>query len=108
MIKDLLDLHAKITVRINESEINFDNSKTAKVKRYETTCGRALLSEILPEGLSFDLLNKTLNKKEISRLINEGFRKIGIRDTVILLIILKTKVLNLLQKLGCQSAFTIC
>jgi len=95
-----LDLHAKITVRINESEINFDNSKTAKVKRYETTCGRALLSEILPEGLSFDLLNKALNKKEISRLINEGFRKIGIRDTVILSDNLKNKGFEFATKAG--------
>ena len=95
-----VDLHAKITVRINESEINFDNSKTAKVKRYETTCGRALLSEILPEGLSFDLLNKTLNKKEISRLINEGFRKIGIRDTVILSDNLKNKGFEFATKAG--------
>jgi hypothetical protein len=28
-----------------------------RVKRYETTVGRALLSEILPAGLSFVLLN---------------------------------------------------
>ena len=95
-----VDLHAKVTVRINESEINFDNSKTAKVKRYETTCGRALLSEILPEGLSFDLLNKTLNKKEISRLINVGFRKIGIRDTVILADSLKNKGFEFATKAG--------
>ena len=79
-----VDLHARATVRINEYEMNFDNSTTLKVKRYETTVGRALLSEILPAGLSFDLINKSLKKKEISNLINVGFRKIGIRDTVIL------------------------
>ena len=95
-----VDLHAKVTVRIIESEINFDNSKTSKVKRYETTCGRALLSEILPQGLSFDLLNKTLNKKEISRLINVGFRKIGIRDTVILYDNLKNKGFEFATKAG--------
>ena len=38
----------------------------SSIKRYETTVGRALLSEILPAGLSFDLLNKALKKKEIS------------------------------------------
>ncbi len=79
-----VDLHARATVRINEYEMNFDNSTTLKVNRYETTVGRALLSEILPAGLSFDLINKSLKKKEISNLINVGFRKIGIRDTVIL------------------------
>ena len=30
-----VDLHAKVTVRINESEINFDNSKTSKVDTIE-------------------------------------------------------------------------
>jgi DNA-directed RNA polymerase subunit beta' len=79
-----VDLHAKITTRIKEHELNFDGSKTVKVNRYETTVGRAILSEILPAGLSFELINKALKKKEISKLINTGFRKIGIKDTVIL------------------------
>jgi len=79
-----VDLHAKVTVRIKEYEINFDNSKTVKINRYETTVGRALLSEILPAGLSFDNINKSMKKKEISRLINVSFRKLGIKDTVIL------------------------
>ena len=80
----VVDLHAKITVRIREYELNFDGSKTAKTNRYETTVGRAILSEILPAGLPFELINKALKKKEISKLINTGFRKIGIKDTVIL------------------------
>jgi DNA-directed RNA polymerase subunit beta' len=80
----VVDLHAKVTVRIREFELNFDGSKTPKTNRYETTVGRAILSEILPAGLPFELINKTLKKKEISKLINTGFRKIGIKDTVIL------------------------
>ena len=80
----VVDLHAKVIVRIREFELNFDGSKTAKINRYETTVGRAILSEILPAGLPFDLINKALKKKEISKLINTGFRKIGIKDTVIL------------------------
>jgi DNA-directed RNA polymerase subunit beta' len=51
--------------------------------RYETTVGRALMSEILPAGLPFSVLNKPLKKKEISRLINTAFRKCGLRETVI-------------------------
>ena len=66
-----VDLHARTTVRINEYELNFDNSTTLKVNRYETTVGRALLSEILPAGLPFDLINKSLKKKEISKLHDE-------------------------------------
>ena len=80
----IVDLHARVTVRIEEYELNFDNSKTLKVNRYETTVGRALLSEILPHGLAFENINKSLKKKEISRLINVSFRKLGIKDTVIL------------------------
>ena len=41
------------------------------------------MSEILPAGLSFAIINKPLKKKEISKLINEAFRRCGIRETVI-------------------------
>ena len=95
-----IDLHARITIRINEYELNFDNSTTLKVNRYETTVGRALLSEILPAGLPFDLINRNLKKKEISKLINVGFRKIGIRDTVILADSLKNMGYRFATKAG--------
>ena len=80
----LVDLHARVTVRIKETELGLDGTTTDKINRYETTVGRAILSEILPAGLSFDLINKALKKKEISKLINAGFRRVGIRETVIL------------------------
>ena len=57
--------------------------KVEKITRYETTVGRALLSEILPPGLPFSLINKPLKKKEISRIINASFRRCGLRETVI-------------------------
>jgi len=79
-----IDLHAKITVRIKEYDLDLDGTKHEKINRYETTVGRALLSEIMPAGLPFSLIDKALKKKEISRLINSGFRKVGIRETVIL------------------------
>ncbi len=41
------------------------------------------MSEILPAGLPFSVLNKPLKKKEISKLINTSFRKCGLRETVI-------------------------
>ena len=76
-------LHARVWVRIKEVEVAEDGERTEKVTRYETTVGRALLSEILPAGLPFEQLNKPLKKKEISRLINAGFRRCGLRETVI-------------------------
>jgi DNA-directed RNA polymerase subunit beta' len=78
-----VDLNARITVRIKEIEVAEDGERTDKVTRYETTIGRALLSEILPAGLPFELLNKPLKKKEISRLINGAFRRCGLRESVI-------------------------
>jgi DNA-directed RNA polymerase subunit beta' len=79
-----VELHAKITVRIREiGKRGEDGSRPEAIKRYETTVGRALLSEILPPGLTFDNINKPLKKKEISRLINASFRRCGLRETVI-------------------------
>ena len=78
-----VDLNAKVSVRLPEWEEDEQGGWTSVKKRYDTTVGRALLSAILPRGLSFDTLNKTLKKKEISKLINVAFRRCGIRDTVI-------------------------
>jgi DNA-directed RNA polymerase subunit beta' len=78
-----VDLHSRVWVRIKEVEVSEDGDRSDKVTRYETTIGRALLSEILPPGLPFELLNRALKKKEISRLINAAFRRCGLRETVI-------------------------
>jgi DNA-directed RNA polymerase subunit beta' len=78
-----VDVNARIRVRIREQEWAEDGSLRDKLTRYETTVGRALLSEILPPGLPFSTINKALKKKEISRLINAAFRRCGLRETVI-------------------------
>ena len=49
----------------------------------DTTVGRALLSEILPRGLSFDLINQDMTKKAISATINACYRALGLKETVI-------------------------
>lgn len=78
-----VELNAKITVRIKENDTNADGERCEKITRYETTVGRTLLFEIFPPSLPFSLLNKTLKKKEISKLINASFRRCGLRETVI-------------------------
>jgi DNA-directed RNA polymerase subunit beta' len=78
-----VELQARVKVRIKELERDRDGTVTEKLTRYDTTVGRALLSEILPVGLPFPLINKALKKKEISRLINAAFRRCGLRETVI-------------------------
>jgi DNA-directed RNA polymerase subunit beta' len=79
-----VELQTRITVRIREFDVDSaTGEKTERLTRYETTVGRALLSEILPAGLPFSVLNRPLKKKEISRLINTAFRRCGLRETVI-------------------------
>jgi DNA-directed RNA polymerase subunit beta' len=79
-----VDLQAKVVVRIKEMHADESGAHQEKLTRYETTVGRSILSEILPAGLPFSLINKALKKKEISRLINTSFRRCGLRDTVIM------------------------
>ena len=78
-----IDLHARIQVRIKEYEAVGEDQWREKLTRYSTTAGRALLSEILPRGLPFKVIDKPLKKKEISKLIDESFRRCGLKDTVV-------------------------
>ena len=78
-----VELHAGVTVRIREAEFGPSGEKIERLVRHRTTVGRSLLSEILPVGLPFELINKALKKKEISKLINASFRRCGLRETVI-------------------------
>ncbi|POZ60605.1 DNA-directed RNA polymerase subunit beta' [Chromobacterium alticapitis] len=78
-----VELATRITVRLKEWEKDEQGEFQPVIKRYNTTVGRAILSDILPKGLPFEHINKALKKKEISKLINVSFRRCGIRDTVI-------------------------
>jgi DNA-directed RNA polymerase subunit beta' len=78
-----IELNARIGVRVKEYEKDADSEFKEKITRYDTTVGRALLSDILPKGLPFELINRPLKKKEISKLINASFRRCGLRETVI-------------------------
>ncbi len=77
-----VSIHAKIKVRITETN-TVDGEKVRKTRMVDTTAGRAMLSEILPEGLSFDLVNQVMNKKAISNLINSCYRELDVKDTVV-------------------------
>ncbi|MDQ2694144.1 MAG: DNA-directed RNA polymerase subunit beta', partial [Pseudomonadota bacterium] len=78
-----VELQARISVRISETEIDDQGGRRTQRRRVETTVGRALLFDILPAGLPFELVNQVLNKKAISRLINACYRRLGLKDTVI-------------------------
>src|SRR5579864_4522729 len=70
-------IHTGIKVRVIDPE-------TGLRRVVNTTVGRCLISEILPEGLSFDLVNKTLDKKALSSLIDACYRKHRNKATVLL------------------------
>lgn len=79
----LVDLQAKVKVRITEISNGEDDNKATVTHIVETTVGRALLYEIMPKALPFELINKTLDKKTISHLVNTCYRKAGLKTTAI-------------------------
>ncbi|TNF53864.1 MAG: DNA-directed RNA polymerase subunit beta', partial [Burkholderiales bacterium] len=79
-----VEITAKVSVRLTEWTRDKASGEFVPATRLvDTTVGRALLSEILPKGLPFEVINKALKKKEISRLINASFRKCGLKETVV-------------------------
>ena len=76
-------LHSRIKVRITSTETDESDNKVTAERIAETTVGRALLSELLPSGLSFDLINRDMTKKAISELINVCYRTVGLKETVV-------------------------
>ncbi len=78
-----VSLHAKVKARVREFVRDPKGGLTETRKVYDTTVGRALLADILPAGLPFELINRVLKKKAISELINGSYRRVGLKETVI-------------------------
>ncbi len=78
-----VELHARVEVRLPREDAGDAGRTPPGLERVGTTVGRALLSDILPQGLPFALINQVLTKKAVSRLINECYRRLGLKDTVI-------------------------
>ncbi len=81
----VVDEHAGIKVRMNGAVV-------------ETTTGRILINEILPEGIAFDMVNKVMTKKEVGKLIEFCYKRLGRKATVIFL--------DNIEKLGFKYATT--
>jgi len=79
----VVDLHARIRVRIDETIISEHGEQRHETNLVETTVGRALLAEIRPKGMPFRLLNEPLKKRQISNLINSCYRRLGLKETVV-------------------------
>jgi DNA-directed RNA polymerase subunit beta' len=78
-----VELQAKVRVRLREHLRAEGGLLTERVRVVDTTVGRALLFEILPKGLSFDLINQDMTKKAISATINACYRALGLKETVV-------------------------
>jgi DNA-directed RNA polymerase subunit beta' len=79
----VVEEHARIKVRMDGALV-------------ETTCGRVLFSEILPEAIPFSMVNMEMTKKQLAGVIDYSFKKAGRRKTVVFL--------DKLEKLGFASA----
>jgi DNA-directed RNA polymerase subunit beta' len=77
------DLHARVKVRIREVLIDESGERREVTSVKDTTLGRALVFNIFPEGLPFELANQPLGKRQISRLINTCYRNLGLKETVV-------------------------
>jgi len=78
------DLQASVKIRVPTFEVEVEGEEpVATEKIVETTVGRALLSEILPPGLDFELVNRAMSKKAISSTINACYRNLGLKKTVV-------------------------
>ena len=81
---DKVELQARVKVRILEVLVDeVTGERTEERKIVETTVGRILLWESVPQGLPFSLVNKPMVKKAISLILNECYRRVGLKDTVI-------------------------
>ncbi len=100
-----VELTARINVRLTEYTKDKQTGELVpSTTLWETTAGRALLSEILPKGLPFSNINKALKKKEISKLINVSFRKCGLKETVVF----ADKLLQYGFRLATKAGISIC
>ncbi|MFZ9051274.1 MAG: DNA-directed RNA polymerase subunit beta', partial [Steroidobacteraceae bacterium] len=78
-----VELNARIKVRVREQITGEDGETVNRRRLVETTVGRALLFDIVPKGLSFDVINQDMTKKRISAVINHCYRVLGLKETVV-------------------------
>ncbi|CAL4041960.1 DNA-directed RNA polymerase subunit beta' [Buchnera aphidicola (Phyllaphis fagi)] len=78
----LAELHAVVKVRITEYIKNQDSTFTEKYQIVNTTIGRAILWNVIPKGLPFNMINKTLRKQSITNMLNICHQTLGIQETV--------------------------
>ncbi len=81
-----IDLHARISVRMPDfggADIADMSAPIPRLQRVDTTVGRVLLYDVVPKELPFQAVNKPMDKKAISNLIDDCYRNVGLKETVI-------------------------
>jgi DNA-directed RNA polymerase subunit beta' len=78
-----VSIHTKVTVRLDETDVTLPEAEQTRRIRVETTVGRAILFSIVPKGLPFSIVDRSMTKKAIGDLINICYRRLGLKDTVI-------------------------
>jgi DNA-directed RNA polymerase subunit beta' len=76
-------LQARIKVRITDVYNNEEGERVRETAILDTTVGRVLLFNIVPEGLRFSMVNQKMAKKQISLILNACYRDVGLKETVI-------------------------
>ncbi|MDO7086742.1 DNA-directed RNA polymerase subunit beta' [Pseudocolwellia sp. AS88] len=76
------ELHARVKIRITEHVRNEAGELVETISLRDTTVGRAILWQVCPDGLPYDLIDQPLGKKPISKLINHAYRNLGLKETV--------------------------
>ena len=103
----IVEMHAKVKLPRTSSLFQshpLPPASDGEGNYVETTCGRVIFSEILPESIPFSMINKELTKKELQKTIDYIYKRIGRRETVVFL--------DNLEKLGfaqaTRSGMSIC
>ncbi|MHC4323923.1 MAG: DNA-directed RNA polymerase subunit beta', partial [Planctomycetota bacterium] len=78
-----IDLQTRIKVRIANPKIITDSGVVQNTKIVETTVGRCIFNDILPDGMPF--YNVTMSQRMLSRVISNCFEFTGSAETVDLL-----------------------
>ena len=76
-------LQARVKVRVKETIMNDDGEFETRRQVVDTTVGRALLYEIVPDGIPYEVINQTMGNRDISQLINLCYRTVGLKETVV-------------------------
>src|SRR5262245_45943463 len=90
------DLHTHVKRRRTDAD-----GKTALL---DTTTGRVLLWDIVPEGIPFKYVNRTMGKKQLADLIDACYRQGGQKKTVLLADQLRTQG----YKYATMAGISIC